>query len=172
LFRRVTSQRKRHRDFDGVRALLNVPISHGRNIKHIFFEANVLHSYRRRSIMQCGIRNQCSCLFICIMNYLYVLCMILMVLSCVLYMTLILFIYMYYGLFTCTNLVDVIPLFFTVFSFHLPIFDKNRLISSKIRPEIVMSIIGEIGRLIAKTGRISVFRISIVHLSSSPVCFG
>jgi hypothetical protein len=122
--------------------------------------------------MQCGMRNQCSCLFICIMNYLYVLCMILMVLSCVLYMTLILFIYMYYGLFTCTNLVDVIPLFFTVFSFHLPIFDKNRLISSKIRPEIVMSIIGEIGRLIAKTGRISVFRISIVHLSSSPVCFG
>jgi hypothetical protein len=95
-----------------------------------------------------------------------------MVLSCVLYMTLILFIYMYYGLFICTNLVDVIPLFFTVFSFHLPIFDKNRLISSKIRPEIVMSIIGEIGRLIAKTGRISVFRISIVHLSSSPVCFG
>jgi hypothetical protein len=67
---------------------------------------------------------------------LYVLCMIFMVLSCVLCMTLILFIYVYYGLFTCTNLVDVISLFFTVFSFHLPIFDKKWPIFGKNRPDI------------------------------------
>jgi hypothetical protein len=46
-------------------------------------------------------------------------------LSCVLCMTLIVFIYMYYGLFACINLVDIMPLIFTVFSFHLLIFDKN-----------------------------------------------
>jgi Na+/alanine symporter len=61
--------------------------------------------------MQCSMRNQCSGLFICIMNYLHVLCMILMVLNCVLCMTLIVFIDVYYGLFACTNLVDVMPLF-------------------------------------------------------------
>jgi hypothetical protein len=75
--------------------------------------------------MQCSMRNQYSSLFTCIINYLHVLCMIFMVLSCVLCMTLMVFIFVYYGLFTCTNLVDVMPLFFTVFSFHLPIFDKN-----------------------------------------------
>jgi hypothetical protein len=69
-----------------------------------------------------GERDQCSGLFTCIMNYLYVLYMILLVLSCVLYMNLIVFIYVYYGLFAYINLVDVMPLFFTVFSFHLPIF--------------------------------------------------
>jgi hypothetical protein len=114
------------------KALLNEPTSHARNIRHIFFEPKVLRSCRRRSIMQCSMRNQCSNLFTCIMDYLHVLYMILMVLSCVLYMTLMMFIYMYYGLFTCTNLVDVMLLFFMVFSFHLPIFDKNRPISDKI----------------------------------------
>jgi hypothetical protein len=68
--------------------------------------------------MQCSMRNQCSGLFICIMNYLHVLYMILMVLSCVLCMTFMMFIYVYYGLFTCTNLVDVMLLFTTVLSFH------------------------------------------------------
>jgi hypothetical protein len=86
--------------------------------------------------MQCSMRNQCSGLFTCIMDYLHVLYMILMVLSCVLCMTLIVFIYVYYGLFACTNLVDVMPLFFTVFLFHLPIFGKNCPVSGKIRPEI------------------------------------
>jgi hypothetical protein len=61
--------------------------------------------------MQYSMRNQCSDLFTCIMDYLHVLYMILMVLSCVLYMTLMMFIYVYYGLFTYTNLVDVMPLF-------------------------------------------------------------
>jgi hypothetical protein len=60
-----------------------------------------------------------------------------MVLSCVLCMSLIVFIYVYYELFICTNLVDVISLFFTVFSFHLPIFNKIRLIFGTNRPEIV-----------------------------------
>jgi hypothetical protein len=35
------------------------------------------------------------------------------------------FIYVYYELFACTNLVTVMPLFFTVFLFHLSIFRKN-----------------------------------------------
>jgi hypothetical protein len=97
------------------KALLNRPTSHGRNIRHIFFEPKVLWSSRWRSIMQCSMRNQCSGLFTCIMNYLYVLCIIFMVLSCVLCMTLMVFIYVYYELFACTNLVDVMSLFFTVF---------------------------------------------------------
>jgi hypothetical protein len=103
------------------KALLNEPTSHGRNIRHIFFESNVLCSCRRRSIMQCSMCNQCSDLFTCIMNFLRVLCMILMVLSCVLCITLMVFIYVYYELFACTNLVYVISLFFTVFLFHLSI---------------------------------------------------
>jgi hypothetical protein len=141
------------------KALLNGPTSHSRNIRHIFFEPKVLSSCRRRSIMQCSMRNQCSGLFTCIMDYLHVLCMILMVLSCVLCMTLMVFIYMYYRLFACTDLVDVTPLFFTIFSFHLPIFSKNCPVSGKIRLEISTPIfgkncrfIGELGRLITKTG--------------------
>jgi hypothetical protein len=86
--------------------------------------------------------------------------MILMVLSCILCMTLMVFIYVYYGLFICTNLVDIISLVFTVFSFHLLIFGKkNRLVSDKIHPEIATLIfeknhqfISEIDRLITKTG--------------------
>jgi hypothetical protein len=89
------------------KVLLNELTSHGRNIMHIFFESKVLCSCQRRSIMQYSMCKQCSGLFICIMDYLYVLCMILMVLSCVLYMTLMVFIYVYYGLFVCTNLVHV-----------------------------------------------------------------
>jgi hypothetical protein len=93
------------------KALLNGSTSHGRNIKHIFFEPKVLCSCRQMSVMQCSMRNQCSGLFTCIMNYLHVLCMIFMVLSCVLCMTLMVFIYVYYGLFICTNLIDVMSLF-------------------------------------------------------------
>jgi small-conductance mechanosensitive channel len=52
------------------------------------------------------------------MYYLHVLYMILMVSICVLYMTLMVFIYVYYGLFACTNLVDIMLLFFTVFLFN------------------------------------------------------
>jgi hypothetical protein len=81
--------------------------------------------------MQCSMRNQCSGLFVCIIDYLHVLYMILMVLSYVLSMTLMVFIYMYYGLFTCINLVDDMSLFFTVFSFHLSIFGKNRPVFGK-----------------------------------------
>jgi hypothetical protein len=87
--------------------------------------------------MQCSIHNQCSGLFTCIMNYLHVLCMIFMVLSCVLCMTLMIFIYVYYGLFVCTNLVDVMS-FFTVFSFYLPIFDKDQPIFDKNHPEVAI----------------------------------
>jgi hypothetical protein len=90
-----------------------------------------------------GERDQCSGLFTCIMDYLHVLCMILMVFSCVLCMTLMLFIYVYYGLFACINLVDVIPLFFTVFSFHLLIFSIIRPVSGKIRSKIATSIFGQ-----------------------------
>jgi hypothetical protein len=59
--------------------------------------------------------NQCSGLFTRIMDYLYVLCMILMVWICALCMTLMLFIYVYYGLFACTNLVDIMMLFLLFF---------------------------------------------------------
>jgi hypothetical protein len=59
--------------------------------------------------------NRCSDLFICIMNYLHVLYMILMVCIYVC-MTLIVFIYVYYGLFAYINLVEVMSLFFMVFS--------------------------------------------------------
>jgi hypothetical protein len=110
-------------------ALLNGPTSHSRNIRHIFFKPKELCSCPQRSIMQCSMRNQCSCLYTRIMDYLHVLYIILMVLSCVLCMTLMVFIYMYYGLFACINSVDIMPWFSTVFSFHLPIFGK-------IHPEI------------------------------------
>jgi hypothetical protein len=91
-------------------SLLNGLTLHGTDIRHIFFEPKA-YSCRWRSIMQCGMHNQYSGLFTCIMDYLYVLCMILMVLSCVLCMTLMVFIYVYYGLFAYINLVDVMPLF-------------------------------------------------------------
>jgi hypothetical protein len=86
--------------------------------------------------MQYSMCNQCSGLFTCIMNYLHVLCMIFMVLSYVLCMALMVFIYVYYGLFACINLVDVMLLFFTVFLFHLPIFNKNWPVSGRNRPKI------------------------------------
>jgi hypothetical protein len=101
-----------------VETLLNRPTSHGRNTRHIFFKPNVLCSCPQRSIMQCSMRNQCSGLFTCIIDYLHVLCMILMVWICVLCITLMVFIYLYYVLFACTNLVDIMSLFFTVFSFQ------------------------------------------------------
>jgi hypothetical protein len=87
------------------------------------------------------------------MNYLHVLCMIFMVLSCVLCMTLMVFIYVYYGLFACTNLVDVMSLLFMVFSFHLLIFDKNRPGSDKNCPEIATPVFFKTGRFIGETGR-------------------
>jgi hypothetical protein len=80
--------------------------------------------------------NYCSGLFTCIINYLYIVCIILMILNYVLYITLMMFIYVYYELFTCINLVYVISLFFMIFSFHLPNFDKNRPISDKNHPEL------------------------------------
>jgi hypothetical protein len=58
-----------------------------------------------------------------------------MILSCVLCMTFMVFIYMYYKLFACTNLVDVMPLFFTVFYFIYQFLVKSRPVSNKIRPE-------------------------------------
>jgi hypothetical protein len=61
--------------------------------------------------MQCSMGNQCSDLFIYIINYLHVLCIIFMVLSYVLCITLMMFIYVYYGLFAYTNLIDIISLF-------------------------------------------------------------
>jgi hypothetical protein len=56
--------------------------------------------------------------------------MIFIILSCVLYMTLMMFIYMYYELFTCTNLVDVIPLFFMIF-FVLFIYFQQKSVRSR-----------------------------------------
>jgi hypothetical protein len=76
--------------------LLNGPTLHERNIRHIFFKPNVLCSCPQRSIMQYSMRNQCSGLFTRIIDYLYVLYMILMVWICVLCMTLMVFIYLYY----------------------------------------------------------------------------
>jgi hypothetical protein len=111
--------------------------------------------------MQCSMRNQCSGLFTCIMNYLHVLCMIFMVLSCVLCMTLMLFIYVYYGLFACTNLVDVMLLFFMIFSFHLPIFDKNQLVFGTNRPEITRQFSEKPANLSAKPANLSVFPVSL-----------
>jgi hypothetical protein len=105
--------------------------------------------------MQCSMHNQYSVLFTCIIDYLHVLCMILMILSCVLCMTLMIFIYVYYRLFSYTNLVDVMSLFFTVFSFYLPNFGKNRPVSDKNRPEIATPIF-------RKAGRISVFPVFTV----------
>jgi hypothetical protein len=57
------------------------------------------------------------------------------------YVCLILFIYVYYKLFVCINLVDVISLFFTIFSFHLPVFDKNRSIYDKNCPKILANLL-------------------------------
>jgi hypothetical protein len=68
--------------------------------------------------MQYRMRNQCSDLFTCIMDYLHILCATLMVYIYVLCMTLMVFIYMYYGLFAYTNLVYVLPLFSTFFPFQ------------------------------------------------------
>jgi hypothetical protein len=101
--------------------------------------------------MQCSIHKQYSGLFTYIMDYLQVLCMILMVFSCVLCMILMMFIYVYYGLFVSINLVDVMSLLFTVFSFYLPIFGKNRLVSGKIHSEIATPIFGKIAELLVKS---------------------
>jgi hypothetical protein len=67
------------------------------------------------------------------------------------------FIYMYYELFACINLVDVMSLFFMVFSLNRPVSGKNR-------PEIATLIfgktvrfIGQTSRFIGETGHISVF---------------
>jgi hypothetical protein len=159
------------------KALLNGPTSHGRNIRHIFFESKVLCSCRRWSIMQCSMHNQCSGLFTCIMDYLHLLCMILMILSYVLCMTLMVFICVYYGLFICINLVNVMSLFFTVFSFHLPNFGKNgRFLAKTARnsphqfSEKTNRFISQTGRFIGETSCISVFPVFTIP-PSSPVRF-
>jgi hypothetical protein len=59
------------------------------------------------------------------MDYLHALYMILMVSICVLYMTLMVFIYVYYRLFACTNLVDIMLLFFYSFFFSMTNFLQN-----------------------------------------------
>jgi hypothetical protein len=134
------------------KALLNGPTSHGRNIRHIFFESKVLCSCRQRSIMQYNMHNQCSGLFIFIMNYLHVVCMILMVLSCVPCMIFMMFIYVYYGLFICTNLVYIMSLFLRFF--FIPFTDfrqKNHSVSGKNRPEIATPIFGKNADLSVKS---------------------
>jgi hypothetical protein len=98
------------------------------------------------------------------MNYFYVLYIIFMVLSCVICMTFILFIYVYYRLFVCTNLVDVMSLFFMIFSFNLLIFDKKRPVPTKIVRKWPR-------RFSEKPTDLSAFLIFTVS-SSSPVRFG
>jgi hypothetical protein len=68
-------------------ALLNGPTSHDRNTRHTSFEPKGLYSCPQRSIMQYRMRNQCSDLFTCIMDYLHILCATLMVYIYVLCMT-------------------------------------------------------------------------------------
>jgi hypothetical protein len=111
-------------------ALLNEPTSHDRNTRHTFFESKVLCLCPQRSITHYNMHNHCSSLFTYIMDYLYIQCMTPMVCICVLCVTLMLFIYVYYRLFAYTNLVDIILLFFTIFS--LTDFMKN---SSDISPK-------------------------------------
>jgi hypothetical protein len=110
--------------------LLNELTSHDRNTRHTFFKSKVLCLCQQRSIMHCNMHNHCSSLFTYIMNYLYIQCMTLMVCICILCVTLMLFIYVYYRLFAYTNLVDIISLFFTIFS--LTDFMKN---SANISPK-------------------------------------
>jgi hypothetical protein len=152
------------------KALLNRPTSHDRNIRHIFFEPKVLCSCRRSSITQCSMRNQCSGLFICIMNYLHVLRMLLIVLSCVLCMTLMVYIYVYYRLFICTNLVQLMSLFFMVFHSIYQISAKIGRFLAKTVWNSPHRFISKTGRFIAETGRISVFLVFTVP-PSSPVRF-
>jgi hypothetical protein len=132
------------------KTLLNGQTSHGRNTRHTFFEPKVICSCLRRNIMQCSIHNQCSGLFICIMDYLHVLCMTLMVWICVLCMTLMMFIYVYYGLFICINLVDVMLIFFTIFPFQWLVFWIIQPVFDIIRPEIVRPIFGKSQWIISK----------------------
>jgi hypothetical protein len=94
-------------------------------------------------------------------NYLHVLCMIFMVLSCVLCITLIVFIYVYYELFICTTLVDIMLLFFTVFSFYLPIFDKNQPVSDINHPKIDRRFSKKLIDLSANPTDLSVFLVSL-----------
>jgi hypothetical protein len=70
---------------------------------------------------------------------------IFMVLSCVLCMTLIVFICVYFRLFICINLVDVMSLFFMIFSFHLLNFGKNQLVSNKNRSELATPVFRKTG---------------------------
>jgi hypothetical protein len=103
--------------------------------------------------MQCSMHNQCSGLFTCIMDYVHVLRMTFIVCICVLCVTLMLFIYMYYALFKYTNLVDVMPLFFTVFPFQCSVLWIIQPIFNIIRSEIVRPIFGKSRRIISKCGR-------------------
>jgi hypothetical protein len=132
------------------KTLLNGSTSHGRNIRHIFFKPKVLYSCRWRSIMQCNMHNQYSSLFTCIMHYLHVLYMILMILSYVLCITLMLFIYVYYRLFARTNLIDVMPLFFTVFCFIYRFSTKIARFLSKFVRKSPRRFLGKIADLLVK----------------------
>jgi hypothetical protein len=110
--------------------------------------------------------NYCSGLFTCIIDYLYIVCIILMILNYVLCITLMVFIYVYYELFTCINLVYVISLFFMIFSFHLSNFDKNRPIFDKNHRNSPHRFFRKTGRFIGQTDRFIVktaaFRFSLV----------
>jgi hypothetical protein len=50
---------------------------------------------------------------------------------------------------------------FTVFSFHLPNFDKNRSVFDKNRPKLAMPGFEKTDRFIGQTGCISVFLFSL-----------
>jgi hypothetical protein len=81
------------------------------------------------------------------------------------------FIYVYYGLFACRNLVDVMWLFFMVFSFHLPIFDKNLPVFGKNCPKVATLVSEKPADLSAKPANLSVFLVFTIP-PSSPVRFG
>jgi hypothetical protein len=95
------------------------------------------------------------------MDYLYVLCIILMVLSCVLYMTLMVFIYVYYRLFACTNLVDVMSLFFIFFCSIYRFSTKIVWFLTKFPRKSPRRFLGKTVQFIGETSRISVFRIGM-----------
>jgi hypothetical protein len=91
--------------------------------------------------------------------------MIFIILSCVLYMTLMMFIYMYYELFICTNLVDIMPLFFMIFLFYLLIFNKNRSGPDKNRLKIVTRFSEKLINLSAKRADLSLSLVFTIHPS-------
>jgi hypothetical protein len=110
--------------------------SYGRNIRHIFFEPNVLCSYRRRSIMQCSMRNQCSGLFLCTMYDSYVIELCIMYDSHGVYLRVLRTICMY-------NFSRCHVIIFTVLSFHLSNFSEIWPVFGKTRPKLATSVFGK-----------------------------